>query len=166
MIKRKKGKCEDCPQDKPEQWLVKNKPPLCGYHNDRRKTLKKIGAGKTPYKYVRKATGELDIFRELAEEKGSRSEISGEPIARLTPSNFIHVLAKGQGKFPLFKTYKKNIVIGTAAEHTAYDQGNVAELMANPMWDSFFKLRDELLDEYKELEKKLKIGNYGKSKMG
>ncbi len=157
MIKPKKGKCIDCPEDKPEQWLAKNKPPRCKYHNEKSKVAKKKKDGKTPYRYIKKATGEIDIFRELADERGHRSEISDEPIARLTPSNFIHVLAKGQGKFPLFKTYKKNIVIGTAREHTSYDQGNVAELMANPMWDRFFKLRDELLDEYKALETKLKL---------
>lgn len=157
MIKPKKGKCEDCPPEKPEQWLAKNKPPLCGYHNNKRKALKKKEAGKAPYRYIRKATGELDLFRQISNDRPSISEISGDPIPRLTPSNFIHVLAKGKGKFPLFKLYAKNIVIGTVDEHRSYDFGSIEELRANPMWKSFFELREELLAEYNEMLDKLKI---------
>lgn len=111
---------------------------------------------KKPFKrstieYKRKATGEADLFREIGTERGNKSQISGEPIFTLRPKNFMHVLAKGQNKYPKFKLYKKNIVIATDDEHDEYDHGSQEELRKLPEWKWLFELRDELLIEYKNL---------------
>lgn len=157
MIKPKKGKCIDCPEDKAEQWLAKNKPPICRYHNEKRKVEKKKEGGKAPYRYVRKTTGELDVMISIGESREHKSIVSGEYIYNLTPSNMAHVLSKKQ--FPLFRLRPENIQILTVSEHTEYDQGSIEKLRANPLWDNFFKLREELLQEYKDLETKLKLQN-------
>ena len=157
MIKPKKGKCVDCHDDKPEQWLAKNKPPLCRWHNEKRKAEVKKSKGKSPYKYIKKATGERELFEEILEDRGARSEISDEPIYNIGPINFIHLLAKGQGRYPLFKLNKDNIVIGTAEEHHEFDHGSQSKLREDPRWDWVFEKIEKLKREYKELEKKLKI---------
>lgn len=157
MIKAKKGKCIDCPEDKPEQWLAKNKPPLCKLHNFKRKQAKKKEAGKTPYKYVRKATGELQLFEQIMADRPHVSEISGLPIHRITPSCFMHVLAKGQNKYPLFKLEPRNILFVLPEEHAEWDQGLRDRLRDDPDWDKVFNLEEELKQEYKIMLDKLKL---------
>lgn len=112
----------------------------------KRKPLK-----RSPLKYKKEPTGERNVFAEILKERGAISQISGTRIGFMSPANFIHVLAKGQNKFPKFKLYKKNIIIGTWNEHHQYDNGSHEELRKNPLWKWVFKLRDELIEEYKKL---------------
>lgn len=118
---------------------------------ERRAKRPRIPLKRKPVFITRQPTGELDLFREIVNERGSKSEISGDPIYSITVSNMIHVLAKGQNKYPKFKLYKKNIVIGTREEHDEYDYGSHEELRKKAQWQKFFKLREELLEEYKKL---------------
>ncbi len=121
----------------PKQGMPPKKP---------RKPLK-----RSPIKWKKEPTGEREVFQEIAKERGSRSQISGERIGFLSPINFIHVLAKGQNKYPKFILYKRNIIIGTWEEHHAYDNGSHEKLRKDPRWKWVFKLRDELIEEYKNL---------------
>ncbi len=106
---------------------------------------------RTAIKYKKEPTGELELFKEIAKERGSASQISNERIGFLSPINFIHILAKGQNKYPKFILNKKNIIIGTWQEHHEYDNGSHEKLRKDPSWKWVFKLRDELIEEYKKL---------------
>lgn len=125
------------PDPKPEPKQKKQRKPL----------------KRTPIKYRKKPTGEREIFIQIANERGRKSEISGKYIHPLGPENFMHVLAKGQNKFPKFKLYKKNIRIVTADEHQEYDHGSQEKLRKLTEWKWIFELRDELIEEYKNYHK-------------
>ena len=99
----------------------------------------------------REPTGEREIFAAILKERGNKSQISGEVIWHISPSNFMHVLAKGQNKFPKMKLYPKNILLVTAEQHYEYDNGSHEELSKLPEWKWVFDLREELLQEYKTL---------------
>ncbi len=111
----------------------------------------RIPMGKVSVKRkYKEPTGELEVFKMIIKERGSMSQIGGDPIYNPTVSNMIHILAKGQNKYPKFILYKKNIIIGTQEEHDEYDFGSHEKLRKNPKWDWVFALRDELLIEYKQ----------------
>lgn len=95
----------------------------------------------------------IRLYEEIWLERPHKSFISGEPIHSPAPSNFLHVLAKGQNKYPKFKFYKKNIVLGTEYEHFLVDNGHnglreAYEKKYPGCWDNLGKLRNELLEEY------------------
>lgn len=90
-------------------------------------------------------------------ERPHISFISGKPIYSFSPVNFAHVLAKGQGKYPKFKFYKKNVVLLTFEEHTLYDQGTKDQrekyAKKNPAcdWGKLDRLKEQLILEYNAL---------------
>lgn len=95
----------------------------------------------------------IEFYEEIWSERPHKSFISGEPILFPAPSNFLHVLAKGQNKYPKFKFYKKNIVLGTEYEHFLVDNGHdglrkAYEKKYPGCWDNLGKLKEELLAEY------------------
>jgi len=70
--------------------------------------------------------------------------------------NCIHVLDKKN--YPYFKYYYKNIVLGLKEQHDIIDQGTLDQiperikshyLETQDQWDSYFRLRESLLFEYK-----------------
>lgn len=87
-----------------------------------------------------------------------RSWLSLMPIYRVDYSNFAHVLAKGQNKYPLYKEYKKNCVIITDHEHHLVDNGTEEERQKYAVWcfgenyhcnwQKFYDLRDQLKAQY------------------
>lgn len=111
---------------------------------------------KKPYKYIPENTGQAKLFKEIALERPHKSFIDDENIYPLTAINFIHVLAKGLNQYPLFKKYKKNIVLGTETQHTNWDKGEREELRKKPEWNKMFTLEQELKEEYDLLLIKLK----------
>ncbi len=96
-----------------------------------------------------KVTGELDLFRRLVIKRGSKSEISGEPIHDITVSAMSHILSKKM--YPAFRLREDNIVIMTPEEHREYDQGSESYLRTLPEWGWFFIKKEQLLEEYKKL---------------
>lgn len=112
---------------------------------------------KVPYRYVKKATGEADIFREILSERsiGGKvySEVSQELIENPNHFNCAHILSKAQNKYPLFKLRKDNIAILTEDEHFLLDHGDRAKLKADKRWDWLFKKAEELKQEYEQLKK-------------
>lgn len=110
--------------------------------------------------YVRKVTGEAELFAEILAEyddpMGENSAIircwvCGSRISHPRPHNFAHILSKGSS--PKLRLYKPNVRImcwnieGTGC-HTKWDTVAHSDLK-DPMWDKVKKLRDEL----KEFEK-------------
>jgi hypothetical protein len=66
---------------------------------------------RTPSKNKRKPTGELAVFKEIAEERDHQCEVQdcGTWIAKLSPENFHH--DKTKGSHPELKLDKTNIKI-------------------------------------------------------
>lgn len=87
------------PQPKPEATVKTNKP---------------ISKKKEP-------TGEKAVFQAIWNKRPHKSQISGEKIHDGKAVNFLHVLAKGQNKYPDFKLEEENIVLGTEEEHYIWD---------------------------------------------
>lgn len=116
----------------------------------KREKRPRIALKRSPIKYVKVPTGEKEVFRGIWNSRPHKSEINGEPIYQARAGNFIHVIPKGQGKFPKFKLYAKNIILGTEAQHHLYDNGSHEELRKLPEWKWVFELRDKLIEEYKQ----------------
>ena len=103
---------------------------------------------------------ESELFDWLWNNEPHVSFISGKPINIAAHSDlwyniFIHVLSKAQNKYPKFKLYHKNIVMGLPKEHELYDQGTeegrkkYAELNGFS-WQPLYDLADKLKIEYQK----------------
>ncbi len=106
---------------------------------------------RKPIQYRRKRTGELEIFKEIIEERGPRSQIF--PFKELHGFDvrwFSHIL--GKQAYPGFRKNKKNIILKTPDEHD--DWGNRRhKLKDKPEWKWIFDLEQELKREYYEQNK-------------
>jgi endogenous inhibitor of DNA gyrase (YacG/DUF329 family) len=98
---------------------------------------------------------EQEVFRDIWESKTPIERVSfvtGKVLS--DPHNarawyFSHVLPKGKAKFPMFKYYKKNIVLKEFNEHELWEI-HQKKIIDNPLWKKVFELKEELLEEYKE----------------
>ena len=108
-----------------------------------------------------KETSQIEIFKEIYEERPHISELSGERIeyqidTPLWRSLFMHVLPKG--RFPLLRTSKDNILLGTPTEHTLIDNGTeeqreeyrIEKLREGVVvrWSVFYNKQDKLKKQY------------------
>jgi predicted DNA-binding protein YlxM (UPF0122 family) len=103
---------------------------------------------------------EKDVFFKIWSESNKTSFVTGKILS--DPINarawyFSHVLAKGQAKYPMFKYYAKNIVLKEFKEHEIWEYKQ-SGIIDNPLWNHVFKLKEELLEEYKEHLKLFKQG--------
>jgi hypothetical protein len=105
--------------------------------------------------YLKSYSSLIELYTEIWNERDRISYISGLPIPFFNLSNFAHVLAKGQGRYPKFKYYKKNIVLLLPEEHHLYDNGhsglreNYTKKYPACDWSKLDTLKAELLEEYK-----------------
>jgi len=150
MFKPFYGTCSQCDN---EGMLVVKKL-LCARCNHKNKQAKKKAAGKKTggYKYIREATGEKELFEEIASEREWIDYVTEEKLWKLTPTQFLHVLPKALNKYPLFKLYKKNIVLGSDETHFKWDKVPRSELKKDQRFDKLFALEAELIEEYKILK--------------
>lgn len=152
----------DCNEDNP---FIVVKSGLCNRCNYNKKQAAKKKEGKKTggYTYVKEATGEGDLFKEIMDEFGDdpvKCFVCGRRISLLMPHNFAHVLPKG--KYSSFRLYKPNIVIlchlivadenGSQGCHYAWDFKPRSELKGEG-WQKMFELEEELKNKHKE-------GNY------
>lgn len=103
---------------------------------------------RSPIKKKFKATGEKEVFAEIAEEREWVCFVTGEKLWELTPTQFMHVLPKALNKYPKFKLYAKNIVLASNDVHYKWDFTPRAELRKDPTFDKLFKLEEELKSQY------------------
>lgn len=117
-------------------------------------TPKKV---RKQYRYVKKATGEREVFQEILRERQIGgviySEVSGERIHNPNEFNCAHILSKAQNKYPLFKLRKDNIAVLTVDEHHYYDNGLKEELKKDARWKWLFEKAEELKIEYNQINK-------------
>lgn len=67
-------------------------------------------------------TTQEDLFKWIWDTRPHFSEITGERLGNFMNAYFfIHILSKKA--YPNFALYPQNIVLGTAEEHKAYDEG-------------------------------------------
>jgi hypothetical protein len=107
---------------------------------------------KKVYKYVKKATGEKEVFQEIWNERPHESQIDKSPLGEAASFMFMHVLAKGQNKYPKFKLNKQNIVLATLAQHHNWD--NARHKCVSSDWDKIWELEESLKQQYKEEHEK------------
>lgn len=107
---------------------------------------KKKAKGLSRYK---KPTGEKPMFENIWNSRPHKSEISETPIPEPSPFNFLHVIPKGQNKYPKFKLYEKNIVLGTYDEHHIWDNARHLADPEDPKWARMYALEAVLIQEYK-----------------
>lgn len=104
---------------------------------------------RTAIKPKYKPTGELEVFREIWDERPHKSEVSGEPLFDIDHhqwiNQFSHILPKG--KYGRYRLLKRNIKLVTPKEHSDYGE---AEYMVrnDERWAWVFELRDKLKQEY------------------
>ena len=142
---------------KGEQYMVKKLRDyrICNTCNQKRLAAEKEAKGVKKKKYVwkRELSGEGALFTAIANTRPHYDFVTKEYLGEeLGPVNFIHVLAKGQNKYPLFKLLDKNIVLGSYDTHYLWDNGLRSELILLPEWASMFELEAELKEEYKQLK--------------
>jgi hypothetical protein len=106
---------------------------------------------RTSIKKKSKPTGEKTVFEDIAAEREWICYVTGEPLKELTPTNFIHVLPKALNRYPHFKLYPKNIVLGSDEVHRKWDFSPRSDVRKDPRFDKMFNLESELKQEYKEL---------------
>lgn len=101
---------------------------------------------KSKGKTTRKPTGELVLFKEIYEERGPYSQISGEYV-EFNVWCFSHILPKGN--YSRFRLDKRNIIIKTPQEHHAWHT-ETHKLKLLPEWKWVFELYEQLKIEYNE----------------
>lgn len=138
-----------------EESFIVVKVGWCDRCNHRVKNEKKKAAGKKVYTGIsklREPTGEMELFEEIASEREWVDFVTGKPLRQLTPTQFMHVLPKALNKYPLFKLYKKNIVLGSDETHFKWDNAPRSELRKDPQFNKLFELEAELKEEYEQLK--------------
>lgn len=110
------------------------------------KPEKKVKA-KTPYKFVKKPTGEKALFEKIWSERAHNSQVSGEWLGEFNVSYFAHILPKGQNKYHHFKLNPRNIYLMTYEEHHNWDN-NRAKCVGKE-WKLLKLIEEELKEEYK-----------------
>ena len=123
----------------------------CFVCNNKRLATEKLNNGKAPnvYAYKREPTGEGELFLNKWNTEEHVSFIDGSYLGEdCEPTFFLHVLPKAKNKYPLFKLYPKNIVLGTWDQHFQWDQRPRSEIINDPLWKPMFDLEAELKAEY------------------
>jgi len=158
MFKIHYGYCKFCEQD--SQLIVVSKGYCQKCNHEQKQAKKKVAGKKTGgYKYIREATGEGEMFREIAlnqlPDETTKCFVCKKVIAIVTHNNMAHILAKG--KYPKFRLNPDNIRIlcfniqGTGC-HSKLDARPRSEIINDPDWQELFELESQLKEEYKQLE--------------
>ena len=94
----------------------------CGYlsKNESKCDLCKTKLGEPKKKKGK--TGELELFKEIWNERPHICEVDGKPLGAFSVGLFSHVLTKGA--YPGFRLYKKNIVLCRLKWHQQWEIGN------------------------------------------
>lgn len=161
--KPRKGTCSNC---KEEKWLKKKHPPTCErclfeIKQNVKKLTKKVKKPILLNSVKKELQSEKDFFIELWNDPTFGRNENGERISFVTglplpdqesafASYFSHVLKKGQGSYPKFKFYRRNIVYKTLEEHNLWEYYKHL-IRNNPRWKHVFILEEELKNEYMEL---------------
>ena len=141
-----------------QSWIVKKTPPLCQFHKHQSKPKKPTTIPKQRKAISRKKKPddfhmkESEVFFEIWNERDRVSFVTGKTLPDVSDARawyFSHVLAKGKAKYPMFKYYKKNIVLKTFEEHEKWEYRKKS-LLDIEDWIKVFNLENELKIEYEQ----------------
>lgn len=110
---------------------------------------------KKPLNKAKKPTGEKAVFQSIWNKRPHKSQISGDTIREAKPINFLHILAKGQNKYPDFKLEEENIILGTEEEHFIWDNARHLIPANHKGWQKLIE-KEALLKEKYRLQKQIK----------
>lgn len=107
--------------------------------------LKPVKRKPNPKKktYIRKATGELEVFKKIWKERPHICQVTGQALT-VDNVNFSHILPKG--RYPKFRLREENIWLVTWEIHHQWEHGN----RLDPMFDKKRELRSILKHRYHE----------------
>lgn len=141
-----------------EERLIVVKAGYCAEGNHNQKLAKKKALGKPlPKQYIKKTTGEKDIFEVVLdryEDTPIHCFVCNKKLTLITHHNFAHILRKGL--YPKFRLNPDNIQIlcynieGTGC-HTKFDFNPRSEIIDKPEWKPILELEQKLKKEYKLL---------------
>jgi len=112
MIERKKKPCKVCGKDKYIWSKGRCKP--C--------SAKDYKLKKTPIKYKKKETGELEFMKQVWEERHHICEECNVYLPEFSPFCMAHILGKGAA--PEHRLNKNNIMILCPTHHMQWDAGD------------------------------------------
>lgn len=142
MFKPHYGQCYDCPPET-TALVVINKPRLCDYHNRLRKAKGILKDVSTRIKKkFKKKTGELDVFKEIWEEREHKCFVCGSELGEFSVILFSHVLTKGA--YPSLRLNKENILLKCEPCHHRYEFQDTS----HSMWDKVKAIKKKLKFEY------------------
>ena len=98
-------------------------------------------------------SGELALFHSIWNTREHKCAVTNEPLYEFNVWYFSHILSKAKNKYPKFKLYEKNIVIKSPQIHHDWETKAHSYLAKDPRWIPILKLKEELLEEYKLLDK-------------
>lgn len=102
---------------------------------------------RKPILYRRKPSGELAVFKEIIEERGPYSQVSGQYLGEgLNAWWFSHVVPKSIA--PELRLDKRNIILKTPDEHQTWENKKHT-IKDNPKWKWIFELEEKLKIEIK-----------------
>lgn len=109
---------------------------------------------KSPAKKAKKATGEMDLFKQIWDERPHVCFVSGNKL-KFSPHIFFHIL--GKGAFAKYRLERKNILLVCPEYHDDWHRMTRAEMLAkDPDWQKVFDIYEELKIQYiKELKEEL-----------
>jgi hypothetical protein len=108
----------------------------------------KVIKEKKSYSFKKKPTGEKEVFEKIWAERPHFCQICFTPIGEASPTNFMHVLAKGLNKYPKFKLNPQNILLACSDCHHIWDH---ARHKVNQFFNWVFELESSLKEQYKKL---------------
>ncbi len=106
----------------------------------------KVIKPKKGYTFKKKPTGEIEIFKSIWEERGPYSQIDGSYLGEFNVSFFMHIIPKGQNKYPHFKLKPDNICLAHIIHHHNWD--NARHKCTGPEWNWLYAKESELKEEY------------------
>lgn len=144
-MEAKKKICVGCGT---EQYIWARKMcKACASKNPKKKSGLKPPVEKKPFK----VSGELALFQSIWQTRPHICAVTGEKLGEFNPWFFSHILPKGM--YPKFRLYEKNIVLKSAEMHHKWETSAHSDLEKDPRWIPILKLREELLEEYRAIEK-------------
>ncbi len=126
-----------------KQRLIVVKAGYCAIGNKEQKDKKKKAEGKykAPKQYVKKKTGELEIFQEIWSERPHICQVSGDPIPYFDINCFSHVVMKSLSK--KLRLDKENIWLVLPIWHTEWEIGNRNLPIFEKKRDEFERLKQK-----------------------
>ena len=137
--------CQECNYERLHGHAVNNAPIRSKRYNDK-------FAYSTEWGY----SSEMDMFKDIWDNRPHVSQVSGHPIPEAAAHNFAHVLAKGINKYPHLRLCPWGVYLLTMKEHHLWDNGSeeqrrqYAESINKPeCWDEITAKAEELKEYYK-----------------